>query len=150
MQDSDHPRIATIIVNYHKAERLVAGLELLRQQAVAPHMKIVVVDNSVSRQEAEILKQHVRPGEDLIISLKNLGYSRAVNLAVKTAGRHDYVLLTSPDILVEDPGAIREMVSLLQAEPRIAVLATLQRNDDGSSVEVARQFPSIWRQILRR
>jgi GT2 family glycosyltransferase len=150
MQDSDHPRIATIIVNYHKAERLVAGLELLRQQTAAAHMKIVVVDNSVSRQQAEILQQNVRPGESLIISTENLGYSRAINLAVRKAGRHDYVLLASPDILVEDRGAIKEMAFLLQAEPRIAVLATLQRNDDGSPVEVARQFPSFWRQILRR
>jgi GT2 family glycosyltransferase len=150
MQDSDYPRIATIIVNFHKAERLVAGLALLRQQTVAPRMKIVVVDNSVSRREAEILQQHVRQDENLIISAENLGYSRAVNLAVRNAGHYDYVLLASPDILVEDGEAIQKMVSLLQGEPRIAVLATLQRNDDGSPVEVARQFPSFWRQILRR
>jgi GT2 family glycosyltransferase len=149
-QESDYPRIATIIVNYHKAERLVTGLELLRLQTMAPQMKIVVVDNSVSRQEAEILQRHTRPNESLIISAENLGYSRAVNLAVRNAGGHDYVLLASPDILVEDRRAIQEMVSLLQTEPRIAVLATLQRNDDGSPVEVARQFPSIWRQIMRR
>src|ERR1700743_2192990 len=150
MQDSASPRIATIIVNYHKAERLVGGLALLRQQTVAPHMKIVIVDNSVSRREAEILQQNMRPGEDLIISWENLGYSRAVNLAVRNAGHYDYVLLTSPDILAEDPRAIQEMVSLLQSEPRIAILATLQRNDDGSPVEVSRRFPSFWRQILRR
>jgi GT2 family glycosyltransferase len=150
MQDSDYPRIAIIIVNFHKAERLVRGLELLRLQSLSPQMKIVVVDNSVSRQEADMLRRHTRPNESLIISAENLGYSRAVNLAVRNAGRHDYILLASPDILVEDPGAIREMVSLLQAEPRIAVLATLQHNDDGSPVEVARQFPKFWRQILRR
>jgi GT2 family glycosyltransferase len=149
-QDPDYPRIATIIVNFHKAERLVAGLKLLRLQTMAPQMKIVVVDNSVSRQEAETLERHMRPNESLIISAENLGYSRAVNLAARNVGRHDYILLASPDILVEDPRAIQEMVSLLQTEPRIAVLATLQRNDDGSPVEVARQFPSFWRQILRR
>jgi len=150
MQGSDYPRIATIIVNFHKAERLIRGLELLRLQSLAPQMKIVVVDNSVSRREAEALQQHTRPDESLIISAENLGYSRAVNLAVRNAGSHDYILLASPDILVEDRRAIQEMVSLLQNEPRIAVLATLQHNDDGSPVEVARQFPSFWRQILRR
>ena len=150
MQNSDYPRIATIIVNYHKAERLVAGLELLRLQTVAPRMEIVIVDNSVSRREAEILQRHARPNERLIISAENLGYSRAVNLAARNVGRYDYILLASPDILVEDRRAIEEMVSVLQTEPRIAVLATLQRNDDGSPVEVARQFPSFWRQILRR
>src|SRR5215469_4972643 len=150
MQESDYPRIATIIVNFHKAERLVTGLELLRLQTMAPHMKIVVVDNSVSRQEAEILQRHTRPDERLIISAENLGYSHAVNLAARNAGRHYSILLASPDILVEDRRAIEEMVSLLQSEPRIAVLATLQHNDDGSPVEVARQFPSFWRQILRR
>src|ERR1700761_2792053 len=100
-------------------------------------MKIVIVDNSASRRESEILQQNMRPGESLIISAENLGYSRAVNLAVRNAGHHDYVLLASPDILVEDRGAIQDMVSLLQTESRIAVLATLQRNDDGSAVEVA-------------
>jgi len=129
---------------------LVTGLEFLRLQTMAPHMKIVVVDNSVSRQEAEILQRHTRPNESLIISAENLGYSRAVNLAARNAGRHDYILLASPDILVEDRRAIEEMAFLLQSEPRIAVLATLQRNDDGSPVEVARQFPNFWRQILRR
>jgi GT2 family glycosyltransferase len=150
MRDSRQLRVAAIIVNFRKAERLAIGLQFLRMQTMPSQMDIVVVDNSVSQTEAECLLGNIRQNEKLIISPKNIGYSQAVNLAVRNAGNPDYVLLMSPDILVEDAAAIQKMLSVLQAEPHIAILATIQHNDDGSPVEVARKFPSFWSQFLRR
>ncbi len=143
-------KIALVIVNFHKAARVVEGIRALRRQNTIYDSHLVVVDNSTSQQEANILRTEMRQTDELVIAAENLGYARGVNLGAKTAGAFDYILLVSPDIIVDDTHAIRKMVSLMESRRSIGVLASVQHNDDGSIVEVARRFPSPVRQVCRR
>ncbi len=143
-------KIALVIVNFHKAARVVEGIRALGRQNTVDDLHLVVVDNSTSQQEADILRTEMRKSGELVIASENLGYARGVNLGAKAAGAFDYILLVSPDIIVEDTHAIRKMVSLMESRRSIGVLASVQHNDDGSIVEVARRFPSPVRQVCRR
>ncbi len=143
-------KVALVIVNFHKAARVVEGIRALRRQNTIYDLHLVVVDNSTSQQEADMLRTEMRKTDELVIPSENLGYARGVNLGAKAAGAFDYILLVSPDIIVDDTHAIRKMVSLMESWRSIGVLASVQHNDDGSIVEVARRFPSPVRQLFRR
>jgi N-acetylglucosaminyl-diphospho-decaprenol L-rhamnosyltransferase len=142
--------VALVIVNFHKAARVVEGIRSIRRQDATADLRIVVVDNSVSQHESDILRAEIGQGGDLVSAPENLGYAGGVNLGARVAGAFDYILLASPDILVMDTHAIQKMVSLMEANPAIGVLATVQHNDDGSIVEVARRFPSPIHLLRRR
>jgi N-acetylglucosaminyl-diphospho-decaprenol L-rhamnosyltransferase len=60
------------------------------------------------------------------------------------------LLLVNPDIILEDPTTIQKLRSIMDSSPEIGVLACTQINDDGSPVEIARNFPNILRLVLRR
>jgi N-acetylglucosaminyl-diphospho-decaprenol L-rhamnosyltransferase len=150
MEVEPQKSVAAIIVNYHKASRVVSSLASLRRQTMAARLKIAVVDNSVSCAEEQLLRDNIQFGEALFISPQNIGYTRAVNIGVGMVGAADYVLLVNPDIVIDDPTAIQQMTALMDNDPSIGILATLQRNDDGSPVEVARRYPSLILQMLRR
>src|ERR1700738_5426101 len=142
--------LTVVIVNFYKARRAVESIRSLRRQSVKSNLRFVVVDNSASSREAELLRAEMAKGGDLIVSKTNIGYTRAVNLAARTGGSFDYIVLVSPDIIVDDTDAFRKMISLMEIDRSIGVLATVQRNDDGTLVEVARRYPTPVIQVMRR
>ncbi|MBI1220669.1 MAG: glycosyltransferase [Rhodobacteraceae bacterium] len=143
-------RVGVVAVNYHKGTRLVQVLGALRHQTLATGLKVIIVDNSCAANEEELLRGAVQPSEQLIINSENAGYTRACNVGARAVLPSDYVLLLNPDIIIDDPGAIETLATCMATNPTIGVLGCLQRNDDGSYVETARHYPSLWRQILRR
>ena len=144
------PRIAVVVLNYFKSERVVEGLLALRKQSAYNDCAVVVVDNSKSDAEARVLNDTLMNNEKLIVTHENLGYSQGINLGVSNVWGWDYLLLMNPDILVPDKDTISEMCRVLEKNPKLGILSSMQRNDDGSVVEVARRFPSLPIQVLRR
>lgn len=143
-------RIAVIVVNFWKARRIVESIRSLREQTIGHRLNIVVIENTVDPGEIDLLRAELRGDEKLIIPTCNLGYSRGVNLAAQNAAPFDDVLLLNPDIIVDDSRSLELLESQMLDDPSIGVLAALQRNDDGSVVEVARNFPTLSGQIMRR
>lgn len=143
-------RTAVVIVNYHKAPRLIRVLESLRRQSVASSLTFVIVDNSTDEAEAQLLREAVRPCETLIVNDSNEGYSKACNAGVRAAGASDYVLLLNPDVVLDDPQAVEVLTGCVAADSTIGALGCLQCNDDGSYVENARTYPSLTKQVVRR
>jgi len=143
-------RVTVVIVNYGKATRAASCLRSLRRQSMIDRMNIVVVDNSLSQSEGSVLFNAVSAGEHLIIANENLGYSRGVNFGISKVAKAEYILLVSPDIIVEDTVAIEKMVSLMDSNSSFGALASMQHNDDGTPVEIARRFPKFSHHILRR
>jgi N-acetylglucosaminyl-diphospho-decaprenol L-rhamnosyltransferase len=142
--------LAIVIVNYFKAERILENVAALRRQTVAPRLKIVVVDNSADPGEADRLRDGLTWREDLILLPRNVGYSQGVNLAALNAGHFDHILLLNPDIVLDDPETLETLLRELRGRPDVGVMATLQANDDGTPVEVARRFPNLAKQVIRR
>lgn len=143
-------RIAVVIVNYRKAARVSECLAALRRQTVAANLSIMIVDNSEDAGQAQLLQQSVEPGEHLHVTPTNLGYTKGVNLAVSLSEPAEYLLIVSPDIIVDDQNCIEKMLHHIESRPDIGVLSVRQINDDGSQVEVARNYPSLLDQVARR
>ena len=143
-------RIAVVLVNYRKGARVIENIAALGRQTAADRLDIVVVDNSIVPEEAALLAAGLA-GSDarLIVAPTNIGYTRGVNLGARGIVDGHHVLLLNPDIMVDDPDAIATLIDVLD-DPSIGVVGTMQRNDDGSPVEVARRTPSLPRLILRR
>lgn len=137
-------------MNYRKAHRVEECLHTLRRQSVEEDCHVWIIDNSEDDREAQFISSILQDDEHLIVSPCNIGYTKAVNLGVKSAGPSDYILLISPDIIIEEKSSIENAMEVMEHNPSIGILATLQHNDDGSKVEIARNYPSLYRQILRR
>jgi GT2 family glycosyltransferase len=143
--------VAFILVNFHKAARAVESIRSLSRQEAACSSRFVVLDNSVSKQQADILRAEVEQvNGNLVVAAKNLGYVKGINLGAQIAGAFDYLVLVSPDIIVEETNVVKKMVSLMETDASIGVLGTIQYNDDGSTAEIARRFPSPIRMVRRR
>ncbi|MFI2753351.1 glycosyltransferase [Cellulomonas sp. P22] len=123
-----------VVVAYGAPDLLARCLERL-----GPTLPVVVVDNSSDPDVREVVD---RAGADYVDPGRNLGFARAVNLAVARRDRTDTdVLLLNPDAAIDAAG-IRELQHALHAEPDVAAVAPAQRDDTGTDAQVMWPFPS--------
>lgn len=88
------------------------------------------------------------PDVHVVANRENLGYSRAVNQAIRAAtGR--YVLILNPDIEVI-PGAIDELARHLDAHPDTGIAGGKLLNPDGSLQYSCRTFYTLFTLLHRR
>jgi GT2 family glycosyltransferase len=86
--------ISAIIVNYHCASLTLRAVEsILREKE---EIEVLVVDNSVSEDEARHLTAHLPYGVILLVSSANEGFGRACNRAYQQS-QGEMVLLLNPD-----------------------------------------------------
>ena len=145
-------KLATvIIVNFFKGRRVIESIRSLARQTVFDRLAIVVVDNSCDPEETRVLE--TAPERDsftLITATRNLGYPKGCNIGMLTPASVPYVVLSNPDIIWDEADAIRRLIDIIAHNSEIDVLAPTQLNDDGSLVEIARNFPTFWHQVRRR
>lgn len=144
-------RIGAVLVNYHKAARVIESVASLAAQTCADRLDIVVVDNSADERQAAILREGLadQPCE-LVIAPGNLGYTRGVNLGARALSSSGHMLLVNPDIVIDDSDAVAALIDQLDAHGDVGISAAMQVTDDGDVVEIARRFPSLPRLLLRR
>lgn len=92
---------------------------------------IWVVDNNSSDNTPKLIKKHF-PWVKIIGQSKNLGYSSAVNIAVKKTNS-DYILFSNNDVIF-DKNFFTEMVRLAQSDPKIGVIGGKCYNQKGGIV----------------
>ncbi len=140
-----------IIVNYKKASRLLLGLDSLMKQDCSNELNILVHDNSCDPDEFAILSSASQVYQfSLYRSDENLGYCKGVNSLARRVVDGSPIILMSPDIILESRDVIDNLVGILDGDPSVGIVATPQINDDGSSAEIARKFPTLMGQFRRR
>src|SRR5207248_7956315 len=72
---------------------------------------------------------------------RNVGFGAAHNQAID-ASRSEYVLLLNSDAAPQ-PGALRELVNALDADPNLAAVGPKLRYPDGSVQPSRRRFPTV-------
>lgn len=82
-------------------------------------IEIMVVDNHSSDNTSKLIKQHF-PKVIIFEMPANLGYSKAVNVAIRKS-KADYILLTNNDVYF-DQDYFTEMVALAETDPKIGIL----------------------------
>lgn len=82
-----------LIINYHSALLAEEAIRTARAASSQP-LQIVVVDNSISGSEVEILRPHA---DAVIAAPRNLGYAGGIN-AGRAACDGDVIIVSNPDV----------------------------------------------------
>jgi N-acetylglucosaminyl-diphospho-decaprenol L-rhamnosyltransferase len=156
MDSADYsPNISNAVVvtvNYFKAERLLQSIRSLGAQDISDQLSIAIVDNSCDRAQRDVIASapDLKNVGKLVFAERNLGYTKGCNLGVAALPKAPYVLLCNPDIIWDDSEAVRKLLEIADRHPDIGVLAPLQVDDSGRHEEIARNFPTLMHQIIRR
>lgn len=103
---------------------------------------IIVVDNGSTDDTKQVLRKY--PHVQLIEAPTNLGYGKALNLGVKTAGYdYEYLILSNADVVYR-PDTISVLVALLRSDPRVGVTAPQQISTDGKWKISYADIPGVW------
>lgn len=130
---------AIIIVSWNVRDKLRACLLSITQSSPEISRSIIVVDNASHDNSVEMVRAEF-PQVTVIANNKNLGTSKAVNLALQKVDAQ-FVLWLNPDMqLFED--TLRVSVQEMEQHPRVGVLGIHLVNEQGETVPHVRKFPT--------
>lgn len=122
MSQAESNSVACIVVNYFCAQQTLEAVRSFADQC--PHGQIVVVDNSTTPKELDMLRQGLPPRTLLIQQPKNSGFAVACNTALTHCDK-EFVLLLNPDAILL-PGCIEQLVQCLHKHKHLAAASPLQ------------------------
>lgn len=134
--------VAVVVVSYNSADDIRALLPDLRREAESTLLRVIVADNSSADGTVAMLTEHA----DVITvpTGGNLGYSGAINVAMRHVGDAEAVLVLNPDLRL-DSRAIPRMLRRLRSDPRIGAVVPLLRDADGDLSFSLRHEPNVLR-----
>jgi N-acetylglucosaminyl-diphospho-decaprenol L-rhamnosyltransferase len=140
-------RLEVVIVNYSSADMTIRCVESILRWRIAIPGNIIVVDNkspdnSLSRLLARLSTIKVVAAE------QNSGFGAGINLGVGL-GEGEYILILNPDTYFERD-TVSNVVSLMDAQPRIGITGLDLVDPDGARQFSARRFYSILDVAARR
>ncbi|RMD94417.1 MAG: glycosyltransferase family 2 protein [Calditrichaeota bacterium] len=136
------PVLSVIIVNYNVKEFLQQALSSLRKALQGLRAEVFVVDNASDDGSVQLVRDQF-PEVKLILNQKNLGFSRANNLALKQA-RGEYVVLLNPDTVAQED-TFTKLLRFMQNHPDAGMVGCKILNPDGSlQLACRRSFPTPW------
>lgn len=139
-----------IILDYMKAGQVVENVNSILAQEVDFSFKIIVIDNSCDKKNAEILNQLKNLNNiNVKINADNFGYSKAYN-NVNGEIEGEYILIVNPDILWTEKKSLARLIDYMNKNRDIGILGPKQINPEGHTELTARYFPKFYLQVARR
>jgi GT2 family glycosyltransferase len=129
--------LSVIVVNYNRRELL---RECLRSVRARRSVELIVVDNGSADGSADAVAAEF-PAARLLRQERNLGFARAVNLAMG-ASSGDVLLLLNNDTVVQE-GALDVLLDFLEAHPRVGIVGAQLLNEDGTLQHSFDNFPTL-------
>lgn len=148
--------IAVAIVSYGTSDLVVASLPRLLQELKGYDHRVFVVDNASPHGDGAKLADGIAklaPGPHVIVlqSEKNGGFAAGNNIAINRiregSWRPNALLLLNPDACVK-PGAITEMMRILETKPKAGFVGPRIAHPDGSTWTAAFHFPSFGTEVI--
>lgn len=145
------PFFTIVILDYFKAEQVLQNVLSLMKQKIAIPYNIIIIDNSCSKQNADVflvLKKYrnIR----IIINKENKGYTKAHN-DIQSLIQGKYVLIVNPDIdWKKNPYVIQKMYEYMESNSRVGILGPKQKTEKDIVEMNVRPFPKLFVQIARR
>lgn len=131
--------VSAIVINYNARQHLVDCVRSLRAEGIRD---VVVADNDSRDGSREALARDDRDAR-FVPTGGNYGYGGGANRgADHVSGAAEALLVLNPDTIVQ-PGALKAMVEVLEADPSVGIVGPGLENPDGSLYPSARLFPSI-------
>jgi N-acetylglucosaminyl-diphospho-decaprenol L-rhamnosyltransferase len=112
------PDVSIIIVSFNARSHLDRCLQSLHFAPPARAFETIVVDNASTDGSAEAARRW--SGVQVIESGSNLGYAAANNIGIRASSGTNLLLLNSDTIV--PPGAVDNLLAVLEAEPSVAVV----------------------------
>ena len=131
------PAVSAVIVNYNAREHLLDCVRSLRTEGVDD---IVVADNASSDGSAAALAAS-DPEVAFLSTGGNLGFGTGANRGAE-ATTGDFLLVLNPDVTVQ-PGTVKALAAVLEADDRVGIVAPRIENVDGTLYPSPRRFPSL-------
>ena len=145
-------KVSCLLVNYFSADTLTKALESvflqqLKNTALHIELDVLVVDNSVNLQEAQLLKNTIADLQrqatnplsvQLILNPSNTGFGEANNLAFKQC-QGEFVMLLNPDAHMR-PDCLLALATTIHANLELGVCCPKQYWDEAQSW----QLPPAW------
>jgi GT2 family glycosyltransferase len=139
-------KLSVVIVTYKHREMLSRCLLSLKNVGTKVPLEIIVVDNNSNDGTIEFVKENY-PEMKIIANNENLGYSRAVNIGLRSATSQFYLTI-NPDIIVL-PGAIEIMIDYMNRNPKVGIAGCKLFNEDGSLQFSVRRFLDLRTYLYR-
>ena len=133
-------KLSVVIVNYNVKHYLCQCLDSLQRSLDGIPSEVIVVDNHSHDDSVKYL-QPLFPEVRFIASMRNLGFARANNIAIRQC-RGEYVLLINPDTFVGER-TISACLSFMECHEDAGALGVKMLREDGeAAMESRRGIPS--------
>jgi len=139
-------KLSVVIVTYKHRETLSKCLHSLKNAGPKIPLEIIVVDNNSNDGTIEFIKENY-PDVNVVANKENLGYSRAVNIGLRSTASKFYLVI-NPDIIVL-PGAIEIMLNYMIKNPKVGIAGCKLFNEDGSLQFSVRRFLDLRTYLYR-
>lgn len=139
------PDISVIIVNWNTRELLGKAIQSVVDTAQKFLVEIIVVDNgSTDGSQAMVASRY--PLAQRVQNTENEGFARANNQATRLANGKYLLLLNSDAALYR--GALNNLVTIMEHNPRAGIVGAQLRYPDGSFQAAHTPFPTLWQEFL--
>ena len=129
------PTVSVVVVNFNGKEYLETCLESLRNQDyAADQIEVILIDNASSDGSVAFVRERF-PEVRVVVNDSNTGFSPAVNQGAKLAGSQ-YLALINNDAEA-DPAWLREAVTVLDVNDRVACVGSKILREDRSTLDYA-------------
>ena len=126
---SDSIKLSIIIVTWNSSRIIDRCIDLIHASDKPWPHEIIVFDNASTDDTHLVLDKH--RGLRVLTSELNLGFGQGNNSAAKQA-KGEYLLFLNPDAYLEDPQALRQLVTALDENPELSGVGPRLVNPDGS------------------
>ncbi len=139
MPATAQPRVTVAIVSYDTRQLLLECLRSLEPEVRSGRAEVVVVDN-LSRDGSAAAARELAPWARVLEPGENLGFGRAVNLAVQGA-RTPWLVCANADVALAD-GALTALLAAGE-DPRVGCVAPRLVLPDGSTQHSVYPLPTV-------
>lgn len=140
------PELSVALVTFENEADIGACLSSLKSNIGPLEVEVIVVDNASTDGTGRALDEWIGQGVgeggfrmQRLRNSENLGYTRAMNQALRRA-HGKKILLLNPDTRIE-PGSLQVLAAYLDAHPDVGVVAPQLLNADGTVQPSCRRFP---------
>ncbi|MEB8386039.1 glycosyltransferase family 2 protein [Rhodobacteraceae bacterium KMM 6894] len=144
------PSVLTIVLNYRTPELTIKATRAALHDMEGITGEIVVVDNGSGDDSCAMIAAAIKTEGWNRVSLKqagrNGGFGAGNNVAMQAGlsdgTKPDFVYILNSDAW-PDPGAIRALLNVMQADPKVGIAGSAIRGEDDVPHQTAFRFPSI-------
>lgn len=133
--------VSIIIINYNTRELTKNCIESIYRHTKLHHFEVIVIDNASTDGSYELLSTLGFENYHYIYNEKNVGFSKANNMASLTASGRYLFFMNSDMLFLND--VVSLLVETMQNNPGIGVAGPRFQNPDNSLQVSCRNFPGI-------